>query len=224
MNVSPAIVFDLDGTLADTYQDIGEAMNRTLAQEGFPERPLEFYLTAIGNGMKKLLERCLHPHLLPPEREQEILIRFKADYTANLLVNSRLYPGIADLLAHLEAAGIPKAVFSNKPDALTRMIVEQLMGNWSFTAIRGNREGVPHKPDPAATLSFLQDCHFHPASTYMVGDTSTDMETAIGAGMIPIGVRWGFRSEKELLDHGARSILHHPGDLIDILSLADPLS
>jgi phosphoglycolate phosphatase len=217
MNASTAIVFDLDGTLVDTLRDIGEAMNRSLAAEGFPEQPLEFYPTAIGDGMAKLLKRCLRPHTMDPAREHDMLIRFKEDYAENLLNHSRLYTGIRELLDLLEVEDIPKAILSNKPDALTRVMVQELMGDWPFKAVQGQLEGIPHKPDAGTTLSFLQGCRFRPETTYMVGDSRTDMMTATAAGMIPIGVSWGFRTERELLDHGAQTILHEPKQLMEFV-------
>lgn len=217
MNSAPSIIFDLDGTLVDSIRDIAESMNRILTAENLDEKPLRFYLTAIGDGARNLLRRCMAPTMMDLAQENELLLRFKEDYAENLIVHTKLYPGIDTLLDELEERNIPKAIYSNKPDPLTQTIASSLLDDWSFSAVQGHHEGQPHKPDPVASRQFLHICGFDPASTWMVGDTKTDMDTATAAGMRPIGVSWGFRDEKELWDHQASTIIHSPTALLNLL-------
>ena len=216
MTTHAPILFDLDGTLIDSLRDIAEAMNRTLVAAGFKEHPLDFFLTAIGDGSRVLLQRCIAPVELPLDRETDMLLYFKKDYEENLAIYTRLYAGIETLLNTLEEQAVPKAIFSNKPDQLTQLLVKELLGNWSFVAVQGQIDGGKHKPDRDLTLAFLSRCEFSPEATLMVGDTRTDMDTATSAGMIPVGVSWGFRKERELSEHGAKHIIHTPAQLLDV--------
>jgi phosphoglycolate phosphatase len=194
------VIFDLDGTLADSLEDIAAAVNRTLARHGFPQHPVSAYRTFVGEGVRKLVERAL-----PPGTESlrdSFLAAYQADYAEHLLDATRLFPGIPEVLDGLSSAGVPVGVLSNKPDLPTRRMVDALCARWKFGAVVGERPGVPRKPDPAAALALADALGAPPEAVAFVGDTSVDMLTARAASMRPVGVLWGFRP-KEVLASGA---------------------
>jgi phosphoglycolate phosphatase len=196
------VIFDLDGTLADSLADIAAAMNRTLEAHGFPVHPVSAYRTFVGEGVRKLAERAL-----PPGTEgvrDAFLAAYQADYAEHLLDATRLFAGIPEVLDGLERARVPVGVLSNKPDAPTRRMVEALCGRWRFGAVFGERPGVPRKPDPAAALALADALGTSPDSVAFVGDTGVDVLTARAAAMRPVGVLWGFRP-REVLASGAEA-------------------
>ena len=193
------IIFDLDGTLADSLEDIAAAVNRTLARHAFPQHPVSAYRTFVGEGVRKLVERAL-----PPGTEalrESFLAAYQADYAEDLLDATRLFPGIPEVLDGLSSAGVPVGVLSNKPDLPTRRMVDALCSRWKFGAVVGERPGVPRKPDPAAALALADALGAPPEAVAFVGDTGVDMLTARAASMRPVGVLWGFRP-KEVLASG----------------------
>jgi len=196
------VIFDLDGTLADSLEDLASAMNRTLEAHGFPPHPVSAYRTFVGEGVRKLVERAL-----PPGTEgirEAFIAAYQADYADHLLDATRLFPGIPEVLDGLQRAGVPVGVLSNKPDAPTRRLVEALCGRWQFGAVFGERPGVPRKPDPASALALADALGAPPESVAFVGDTSVDILTARAASMRPVGVLWGFRPG-EVLATGAEA-------------------
>jgi len=196
------VIFDLDGTLADSLEDIASAMNRTLEAHGFPVHAISAYRTFVGEGVRKLVERALPPgteHL-----REAFIAAYQDDYAAHLLDATRLFPGIPELLDGLQRAGVPVGVLSNKPDVPTRRLVEALCGRWQFGAVFGERPGIPRKPDPASALALADALGAPPESVAFVGDTSVDILTARAASMRPVGVLWGFRP-KEVLATGAEA-------------------
>jgi phosphoglycolate phosphatase len=196
------VIFDLDGTLADSLADIASAMNRTLRAHGFPVHPVSAYRTFVGEGVRKLVERALPPGT--GDLREAFVAAYQADYAENLLNETRLFPGIPEVLDRLQSAGIPVAVLSNKPEEPTRRLVETLCSRWEFRAVFGERPGVPRKPDPAAALVLADALGAPPGSVAFVGDTSVDMLTARAASMRPVGVLWGFRPN-EVLASGAEA-------------------
>jgi phosphoglycolate phosphatase len=197
-----AVIFDLDGTLADSLGDIAGAMNRTLARHGFPVHPPEAYRAFVGEGVRKLVERAL-----PPEAEaqrEEILRTYQADYDEHLLDVTRLFPQMVEVLDRLQSAGVSLGVLSNKTEGPTRRLVDAICPTWHFGAVFGERPGVPRKPDPASALELADALSVPPERVALVGDTSVDMLTARAAGMRPVGVLWGFRPQ-EILASGAEA-------------------
>jgi phosphoglycolate phosphatase len=197
-----AVIFDLDGTLADSLEDIASAMNRTLEAHGFPVHPVSAYRTFVGEGVRKLVERSLPPGT--QQVREAFIADYQADYAEHLLDATRLFPGIPEVLDGLQRAGVPVGVLSNKPDAPTRRLVEALCNRWQFGAVVGERPGVPRKPDPASALALADALGAPPEAVAFVGDTSVDMLTARAASMRPVGVLWGFRP-KEVLATGAEA-------------------
>jgi phosphoglycolate phosphatase len=210
-----AVILDLDGTLADSLADIGHSMNSVLASRGMPVHSLSAYQLMVGDGLAQLVERAL-----PAEARAEsgaAIDEFRREYAENLLDHTRAYDGILDMLDALSARGFALAVLSNKPHALTVRVVDALFGSTQFVSVLGQRDGVPRKPDPAGALEIAEHIGVEPARCAFVGDTAVDIETARRAGMIAVGVLWGFRGKDELSAAGARHILAHPSDLLALV-------
>jgi phosphoglycolate phosphatase len=211
-----AAIFDLDGTLADTLEDLADATNRLLIAERLPTHGYAWYRQAIGNGVRQLITIAV-----PPEKQTEDTIttyvgRMMADYDEHCLERTRLYDCIPETLGKLRAAGVRLAVNSNKPDAATRRIVEALIAPGTFEAVAGARPGVPLKPDPAAALQISEKLDVSPSRMIYVGDSRVDMLTAAAAGMIAIGVSWGFRGKAELVENGAAAVVDRPRELLEL--------
>jgi phosphoglycolate phosphatase len=208
------VIFDLDGTLIDTLEDIGDAMNRVLDAEGVPRHAYEEYRYLVGRGLWSLAEDSL-----PPERRDEQTVRrcherMLADYGRNSLVKTHVYDGVPEMLRGLRAAGLPLAVFSNKSDHLTQDLVRALLDPSDFHVVRGALAGAPLKPDPTVALELAVAVGVEPARVAYVGDSSIDMRTATAAGMPAVGVSWGFRTAAELVENGALVVIDRPEELL----------
>lgn len=210
-----AVIFDLDGTLADTLGDIGEAMNAALAQMGHPTHDLETFRKLVGEGVEHLAIGAL-----PPDRPQDVpeLVRhFRRHYADHAVPKSRAFPGVPELLEALCARGLRTAVLSNKLDALTKQVVAVCLGDWPLQPVYGERTGVARKPDPAAALGIASELGVLPERCLFVGDTAVDMKTAESAGMFGVGVLWGFRGRDELASNGAKAIIAQPSELLALI-------
>lgn len=212
-----AILFDLDGTLIDTVDDIGDAANRVLSNRGFPIYPISTYYQFIGEGVKVLFTRAL-----PQEKRNEDLINtclkeFVEDYRRNYDVKSKPYDGIPEMLNALNVRGLKLAILSNKPDPITKDCVTSLLSNWDFDVVFGQRDSVPRKPNPQAALEIAEKLSISPSDFLYLGDTAVDMKTAVSAGMFPVGAAWGFRPLKELKENGARVVIDKPIQLLDLI-------
>ncbi len=212
-----AVLFDLDGTLLNTLDDLADSMNDVLRHFGFPAHPVPAYKYFVGDGLEKLVYRAV-----PEDRRDEAtlaacLAAMRQDYDRRWADKTAPYDGIPELLDGLAALGLPMTVFSNKPDEFTRVMVARLLPRWRFEAVFGARPGVPKKPDPAVPLEMAQRLQVPPAEWLYLGDTNTDMRTARAAGMYPAGVLWGFRPAEELLESGAQVLVEKPGDVLKLL-------
>lgn len=211
-----AVIFDLDGTLLDTLEDLADSANEALGAFGYPEHPVESYRTFVGDGMAVLMERILPETARTAENIAAVLARYRTAYDVRWKNKTRPYPGILPLLDALTARDIPMAVLSNKPQAYTEIVMRHFLSGYRFEIIFGQRDEVPRKPDPAGALEIAEMLHLPPSNIAFIGDTSTDMITATAAGMIAVGVRWGFRTEAELRDCGAAHILAEPAGLLTL--------
>jgi phosphoglycolate phosphatase len=215
-----AVLFDLDGTLVDTLEDIAAAVNALLRRRELPEHPLARYRRMVGDGVEQLIERAFSLASGRPTDPGEVaegVAELRSEYGAHLLDRTRTYPGIPELLAELRARRIACGVVSNKPHALTLRVVEALMPNAGFAVVLGARPEVPKKPDPAAALEAAAALGVSPARALFLGDSDVDIRTALGAGMFPAGALWGFRDEDELRGSGALALLARPGELLPLL-------
>ena len=211
-----AVLFDLDGTLLDSLADIANAANAVLARWSYPTHETQRYKQFIGDGVLMLFRRALPPGADEPEQLRQCVAGFEDAYGREWNVRTRLYDGIPELLDRLQSRGVPMAVLSNKPHAFTRKCVESYCGRWTFQAVLGERAGVPRKPDPAGAVEIAEICSVPPSEFLYLGDSLVDMGTALAAGMIPVGAAWGFRPARELWDHGARAVIEHPMDLLQL--------
>ena len=212
-----AVLFDLDGTLLDTLEDIASSANRVLRRFGFPPHELEAYKYFVGDGRKALTVRILPSGHCDATTVAKVLACMDREYSHHWADTTRPYDGIPELLQALTVRSIKMAVLSNKPDDSAKLTVSRLLPHWQFAVVLGTRPNVPLKPDPAAALEIAESLNMLPSEFLYLGDTDTDMETAKGAGMCPIGVLWGFRTADELLASGAKALIHHPTDLLKIL-------
>jgi len=209
-----AILFDLDGTLLNTLQDVADAVNKGLSSLSFPQHTTEAYKTIIGEGRDVLVRRALPVDHRDDETALKLLNMVNAEYQIHWSDNTRPYPGIPELLDALAAKHIKIAVLSNKADDLTNLCVTKLLSQWRFTLVAGAKPSVPNKPDPTAALQIAKQLDISPAEFLYLGDSDIDMKTANRAGMYAIGAGWGFRSEQELLGAGAKAVIQHPEELL----------
>lgn len=212
-----AVIFDLDGTLLDTLQDLGEAMNAVLRKHGFPDHPLDAYRFFVGEGMEALVRRTLPEGQRSEAMVAMLLEVMREEYGRRWYDHSRPFPGVPEMLDSLQSRGVPMAVFSNKPHVFTVEMVAELLGNWSFTSVRGILPGTHRKPDPAVALQISREMNITPEEILFVGDSDLDMLTARAAGMFGVGVLWGFRDAGELQGAGASALIAHPGELLRFL-------
>ena len=208
------VIFDLDGTLVDSLEDLGNACNSALEKFGFPVHEMEKYRYFVGNGVPMLIKRALPEN----ERTEENISRVKAEFDSiygnAYNVCTRPYDGIDELVRRLDAEGIAMAVASNKPDNFTRTIVSEMFGD-VFFAVSGKKDGAPKKPDPHIALSIMESLGVSPCETLFAGDSSVDMQTAKNAGCDSVGCLWGFRTREELEENGAVYIAGSPLDIFD---------
>lgn len=230
-----AAIFDMDGTLLDTLDDLADATNATLATYGFPVRTREEIRLFVGNGVEKLMERALpdgHATVahLPDGSSADfdtLLADFKARYAACCRNRTRPYPGIPELLATLRHAGIPVAVVSNKFDAAVKSLAASYFGDLIPVAV-GERTGVRKKPAPDTVFEAIRllgiPSEDEPGCTrpVYIGDSDVDIATAAAAGLPCISVTWGFRSRAFLLQHGASRFADSAAELENLLTGRKP--
>jgi phosphoglycolate phosphatase len=203
------IIFDLDGTVADTGDDLSTAMNLMLESFGFGRKSREEILKHINFGAKEFVRGCL-----PDEKVlDEALIRYKGFYAECYLEKTYLYDGISELVESLHENGINMCVLSNKQDDMTKKIIMSLLNNDYFVEVLGGSERFPHKPKPDSALYLADKMGVKPCEILYIGDSDVDMKTAVNAGMFPLGVTWGYRPESVLVEAGAEKIVHSPGEI-----------
>ena len=207
-----AAVFDLDGTLLNTLADLTDSGNELLASYGRPPHTEQEFRYFVGNGWRKLMERLLPGE--PPERIDEALSRYRAIYEKCLTGKTKPYDGILDMLTALRARGVRLAVCTNKHISAAEALIQKYFPAGLLDAVEGDRPGVPRKPDPAHVRILLEKLGVPPEETVYLGDSGVDMQTAKNAGVLPVGVLWGFREKDELLENGAKVLLLHPSELL----------
>lgn len=211
------VVFDLDGTLLETIGDLSEACNYMLGLRGLGSHTCKEYRAMVGNGILRLVERALPEHLRTPEYVADARRDFLAYYIDHIDCHTHPYDGIREVLQKLQQDGWMLAVASNKFDAGTKKLIANIFPEITFKAVYGNREGFPLKPDAALLDLIMQECGATRETTFMVGDSGIDIETAKNAAVRSVGCSWGFRSRKELVECGADYIADKPIELLKII-------
>ena len=211
------IIFDLDGTLLDTLDDLAISTNYALRQMGYAERSREEIRAFVGNGVKKLIERAV-PCGTSIEKTEEVLSIFKQYYAEHSDVHTKPYDGILALLDRLIAEGFRIAVVSNKLDSAVKTLCRRYFGDRILVAI-GDKEGVAKKPAPDMVHEALAILYAHHFDAVYIGDSDVDVLTAENAKMDCISVTWGFRDEDFLAQSGASHIVHSPSEIFPLLFL-----
>lgn len=202
----------------DSLQDIADSMNAVLLDRGYSAHPVSEYKIMVGDGMEILAKRALPGGSdCTPDEIQSCVDAMKQEYAGRWKDHSTAYSGIPELLQRCQTLEIRLGVFSNKPEPFTLDMVRHVFPDISFTTIRGAREGVPVKPDPAGALDILREWGCSPQSVLYVGDTNTDMLTGRAAGFHTVGVSWGFRQSAELVAAGAHHVVDSPLELLSFL-------
>jgi phosphoglycolate phosphatase len=212
-----AVIFDLDGTLVDSLEDIAESMNIVLATLGFRSHHLQAYKYFVGNGIKNLVREAL-----PEDSRDETIISecfdlMMKEYRERCLNKTRPYAGIPELLDELVKRNMKLNVLSNKIDELTQKVVAAILPNWSFELVIGPGSTVPRKPNPSGALLISKNLGIPVSEMIFLGDSGVDMQTATKADMYAVGALWGYRTKEELISNGAKSLIKHPSELIAIL-------
>ena len=196
------VIFDLDGTLLDTMEDIAGACNHSLEACGCPHRRLEEYNMLVGRGIFNLFRGALPEDMRTDMMVEKMYSHFVPYYNDHICDKTKPYPGIYDMLDRLAAEGIAFAVASNKYQEGTEILIDRLFGKYDFVSILGQREGKPIKPDPKIVheaMSAFGD--ISKEEVVYCGDSDVDMQTGINAGVRTIGVTWGFRTREELASY-----------------------
>lgn len=208
------IIFDLDGTLLDTREDIASACNHALKMCGFPERALDEYNMLVGRGIYNLFRGAL-----PPEsRSEDMVLKMKSHfvpyYNSHICDMTRPYPGIIQMLDVLESAGIAFAIASNKYQEGTEILVEKLLKKYDFVRILGQRDSKPIKPDPEIIREAMEALPgISSEEVIYCGDSDVDMQTGLNAGIRTIGATWGFRTREELAAYNPWLLARNPDEI-----------
>ena len=209
------VFFDLDGTVLDTLDDLANAGNYALSEQGFPTFPAERYKYFAGNGIPKMIERIL-PENSGEELKESTHRLFSEYYSKHCEDNTRPYDGIPELLSKLDENGIKSVVITNKDNEYAGELIKKYFGSL-ICRVYGSVEGFPKKPDPYWTEKALSDLGADKSEVLYVGDSGVDMQTAKNAGLKSCGVLWGFRKEEELTENGAAYICEKPSFILDIV-------
>ena len=210
-----AVIFDLDGTLLNTLEDLADSTNYALRQMNYPERTIDEVRRFVGNGVEKLMERAV-PTGTSEDDTLKALAIFKKHYSKNMLNKTGSYEGVIDVLKVLKEKGIPAGIVSNKFDAAVKGLRDQFFGEYIYTAI-GESANVAKKPAPDTCIEAMKEMQIGREGTVYVGDSDVDIMTAKNSGLECISVTWGFRDEEFLLEHGATQIIHKPEELLEFL-------
>lgn len=211
------VIFDLDGTLLNTIEDLGQAANYALERNGYATHSMASYPYFVGNGVRRLMTRVLPEDARDDETVDRVLGDFMEYYNEHCTDYTKHYNGMPELLQDLQDKNVGIAVASNKYQQAVDKIIAHYFPTIDFVAIEGHREGVNVKPDPSVLFAILSQAQVAKAETLYVGDSGVDMETARRACIDSVGVTWGFRSKKELVEYYADVIVGNPVDILSIV-------
>lgn len=214
-NMYKAVIFDLDGTLLDTLEDLKNSVNYALEKSGMPKRSLDEVRAFVGNGVANLIKRAV-PRDTAEEAEQKVFADFKSHYGVHCEDLTKPYPGVNELLDELKAVGIKTAVVSNKLESAVKKLCQKYFGE-GISAAAGDIEGRKRKPEPDSVFAVLEELGIDACDAVYVGDSEVDVLTAENCGMDCIAVSWGFRSRETLAEAGAKVIVDTVDEIKKIL-------
>ena len=210
------VIFDVDGTLLNTIDDLADASNWVCRNHGWPTHTVEEYKQFVGNGIPALLRRLIPGEWYTPEGVRQILEEFNPYYDAHKEDKTAPYSGISEMLSQLKAAGVNMAVLSNKAHQFVRPLIERYFPG-TFSRAQGALDGVPGKPDPILLFRLMVEMGATAEDTLFVGDSNVDIQTAKNAGVSSCGVLWGFRTRLELEEEGAAYLARTPEELKELI-------
>ena len=214
--MNKAVIFDLDGTLLDTLDDIADSINGMFNEFGYNAIDRERVRKIIGSGAKRLIADAL-PERLTDEEFVKRLEAYNRIYNASGSPKTKLFDGIADVVKELKNRGYKLAVLSNKPQHSTDKVAEKYLQGLGFDIIAGQSEKIKCKPDPAGALYILNELGASPENAYLIGDGETDVLAAINAGITGVGALWGNRTKEQLLAVGGKIFAEYPSDILKII-------
>lgn len=219
MKIYHAAIFDLDGTLTDTLADLHTAVNEMLDHYNLPRRTLDEVRLFVGNGARKLLLRALPADKSSDEKFLDAaLAYYDCCYARHCTEKIAPYDGIIELLTTLQAKKIPLAICTNKQHFAAIDIAEKILAPIKFAYVSGDELGQPRKPDPTRALNIAKNLGITPEDVAYFGDTAIDIQTALNAGFLSVGVTWGFRPRSELVEAGAEIIVDHPREILESIN------
>lgn len=210
------IIFDLDGTLVNSLEDIADSMNKVLQDLDYPTHSYDVFQYFIGSGLRNTVTKALPPSNNSDEQIEICFERMVKGYSESCTLKTKPYEGIIELLDYLASRNIKLAVFSNKADELTQRITAEIFPDYFNTAVGLSVESLK-KPNPSKALEISKKWGLEPEEIIFIGDSDIDMQTAVNANMFPVGVTWGYRTEEELKTSGAKLVIHNPLELLEIL-------
>lgn len=214
--MKPCLIFDLDGTLVDSLPGIAASLNRTLSAHGLPGHSDERVRSFVGDGLRNLILRAA-PKGVETATLESLLGLYRRDYALSWKSGTSIYPGVANLLDELQKSGFAMAALSNKVHDFTVEMVRAMFPAIRFAAVLGQRDGIPHKPNPAGALQLADILGTSPENCVVIGDSTMDIETASNAGMRAIAVTWGYHDRARLVAAGATRLIDHPSELPALL-------
>lgn len=215
-----AVIFDLDGTLLDTLQDLHLTMNRVLEKSGYPTISLETVKHLIGNGARDFMRLALPEHARDEENIDKNLLLYHKLYDECGQQNTKPYDGIEKVLKILTKSNIKIGVLSNKPHLATVSVVEKFFFSYHFHSVIGQKDIFPPKPDTASALYMANLLGVKPCETVFIGDGDTDAIVANNGGFYQLAVLWGYRSKEELKIAGAKNFVNSPDEILDLLKIS----
>ena len=216
-----SVVFDLDGTLLNSLEDIANGVNAVFKEHGYSPVKIEEIRQFVGDGAFNLIKRALNSTdvTLPDGKTAALKDEYIDRYTQFQNLQSQPYKGVISLLNNLQQSGIPIGIITNKPQHLLEKIVDQFFSDIRFLMLIGHNEFHALKPDPASAFEFSRRCGYSCENIILVGDSCVDIETAVRANMFPVGVAWGFQDCELLIKAGARKVLSDPLELCELMEL-----
>lgn len=211
------VIFDLDGTLLDTKEDLIESINYTLKKFGYQQEEPSVYLDLVGKGIKAVIEHALPEPVRTKEEIARLKSQFECYYSAHMMRLTKPYPGVIELLTELRHRGVVLAVVSNKAQEEARELIRHYFKSGTFDVVLGQREGEPMKPNPAIVNEILGTTGMDEKDALYVGDSTVDIETAHKAGIISVAVTWGFFTRQELKKYGADYVVDNPADVLKLI-------